>query len=57
MDYDKAVELLISLGYKKTESKKKVDDCVKLWMNEKPFEPIDSDNFDEFAKKLMFGKS
>tara|TARA_R110000824_G_scaffold121598_1_gene277802 strand:- start:1445 stop:1945 length:501 start_codon:yes stop_codon:yes gene_type:complete len=57
IDYDKAVDLLISLGYQKTESKKKIDDCVKSWMNEKPFEPIDSDNFDTFAKNLMFGKA
>ena len=56
MDYDKAVELLVSLGYQKIESKKKIDECVKSWMNEKPFEPIDSDNFEDFAKKLMFGK-
>ena len=55
--YDQAVELLVSLGWQKTESKKKVDDCVKSWMEEKDRVSIGADNFDEFAKRIMFGKT
>ena len=56
-DYEKAVELLVSLGWKKTESKKKVDDCIKSWMDDTGDKPIETDNFEEFAKRLMFGRN
>jgi len=43
--YDKAVDLLVSLGYKKTESKKKVDESVSSWLKSGKLTPVDDSNF------------
>tara|TARA_Y100001938_G_scaffold94661_1_gene129737 strand:- start:861 stop:1361 length:501 start_codon:yes stop_codon:yes gene_type:complete len=53
--YDKAVDLLMSLGYKKSESKKKINDSVNGWVREKMETPIDDSNFDNFAQQLILG--
>jgi hypothetical protein len=55
-EYNKAVDLLTNLGWKQSESKKKVDKALKYWMGRTNPKTIDQSNFEEFANSLVFGK-